>query len=316
MEVLRADEIPPLPSLPDDAEAWMCPRSCVTATYNASLGHSVDLTNLAMETSVLRRDHPARVPHAFLGLQLGRGRLGRPVSRRQGSYRFPNQLSLRFSVGNERVHIMLFNNGAMTLTGLRSHAVAYKALQALVSLPGCCPEHCVHVGPPTGLHGIDQLPAVRVSMYKMVFTLPVNLDIPAFASLMPKRTPTQYHVEHEYGMTRTTALKVYLTVPTHYANNPRMAPCTAPTGTCDRSCRTSFGIFRTGRVMVSGRSVDAVEDGFRELTRLITMLYDSIVEPAFDELGLADEPYRLRSPREDTPWCLDTTSSSSSSPNE
>jgi hypothetical protein len=313
MDVLLADEIPPLPRLPPDLDEWFCPRSCVTATYNASLGHGVDLKAFAKQVSYTRRWDPLRLPSLFKGLQYGKARLGNRVSRKQASHRFPNQLSLRFAVGRQRVHVMLFANGSMTLTGLRDHATAYQALRALVSLPLVCPTDCTHLRPPAGLHGVDHLPAVRISMYKMVFSLPVELDIPAFAALMPSMTPMGYHVESEYGLTRSTALKVYLTSSTHYAANPKLRPCTYPTGTCDRTCYTSFSIFRTGRIMVSGRSIDYVEEGFRELTRLITSLYDSIVEPAFDALGLVDEAYRSES---DDSGFTETTGTDSDESNE
>lgn len=251
---------------------WLIPSSPVNSVLNAELGHDVDLHAVARGTRDRAKVENKPLPPTFLGLEHKGLRYGRRVSRHaRSSSNFPNQLSLTFRHAHSHVHIMLFDNGSLKMAGARAMTDAHTILRDLLQLPNICNPNCRHKTE-------HQEITPRVSMYKRSYRLPMELKLEELAYALETFTHKKWSASVEYGITRSTAVKLYLRDIDKHATACHQAR------RCARNCIVSLGIFRTGFVMATGRNNPQLRDAMEVFTDFLAMHYDDVVELTAEDL--------------------------------
>lgn len=251
---------------------WITSRT-VNSVLNAELGHHVDLGAVARGTRDRAKVENKPLAPSFLGLEFKGLRYGRRVSRRErSSSNFPNQLSMTFQYARSHVHIMLFENGSLKIAGARAIQDARTILRDLLTLPNVCPPDC--------RHKTDQAPIVpRVSMFKRSYRLPMELKLEELAyALENDWNQRHWSATVEYGITRSTAVKLYLRDIAKHVTDCNRA------GRCARNCTVSMGIFRTGFIMATGRTGSQLTDAINAFSDFLGMHYDDVVEHTAEDL--------------------------------
>jgi TATA-box binding protein (TBP) (component of TFIID and TFIIIB) len=251
---------------------WIISSSPVNSVLNAELGHDLDLRAIAHGTRDRVKVDKMPLPPSFLGLEHKGLRFGRRVSRHaRSSSNFPNQLSLTFKYGRSHVHIMLFDNGSLKMAGARSMSDARTILWDLLRLPNICNDKCPHKTQ-------QQEIVPRVSMYKRSYRLPMELKLEELAYALETFRHEKWSASVEYGITRSTAVKLYLRDVEKHATVCKIAR------RCARNCTVSMGIFRTGFVMATGRNSAQLYDAMDAFTSFLAMHYDDVVELTAEDL--------------------------------
>lgn len=267
-------------------QGWLCLNSCVTTTLSARLGFVVDL--YAIYAACLERQKAfvgatkRAFPSYFVGLSYRGSGIGQPVSRRNLSSRFPNQMSISWRVGTadprlgrrmSNLHFMLFKDGAITITGARRWYHVMYALDGLLSLPGVVPAGVPR--PP--------LPQPEISMHKRAYRLGLDLRLADLATLANTMYRSDFYaVRAEYGITRYTGAKIYIVDRTMHEKVCGKA------GRCAKHCQMSVGAFSNGQVMVSGRSLADVETGFTVFLDVVSTFFEEVIQHNFDDVFESD----------------------------
>lgn len=255
---------------------WILPSSVVNAVVNAHLGHTVDLCTVARSTRDFVKVHGRQLPLSFRGLEYKGLRFGRRVSRRNtSSSNFPNQLSLVFEFGRSYVHIMLFDSGSVKMAGVRCLSDARHVLIDLARLPGVC-TRC-----PMLHHSNTEL---HVAMYKRQYRLPFDeIKLEELAYALEDFSHAEWSATVEYGVTRSTAVKLYLRNKKQHAEKCQVAK------RCARSCIVSMQINRTGSIMSTGRASAQLRAGMEVFCDFLAKHIDDVVENVAEDLLDADD---------------------------
>lgn len=272
--VVAADEVAQsLTDFPCIIPSWT-----INSVINAELGHGVNLAAVARQTRHHAEVERKALPSSFRGLEYKGMRYGHKVSRRaRSSSNFPNQLSLLFKQGRSRLHVMLFENGSMKMAGARSLADARIVMTHILALPGVCARaDCQHAAARDNV-------TFRVSMFKRSYRLPMELKLEELAYALESFVHAHWIASVEYGVTRSTAIKLYL------RDGPQHAAVCEKAGRCARNCTVSLGIFRTGFIMATGRTSAQLRDAMDAFIDFVAMYYDDVVEHTAEDLFATDD---------------------------